>query len=183
VSAASIALLFVIFLLAFTPVGLAVGDYLMASTPLADLPRADAIVVLGGDPLRTADAVRLYRGGKAPMIILSGEADEALVLLDAAQVPRRDVRIDAAPRRTMDHPRTILAVPGVTRSSRLIVVSSKLQQRRALAAFHGAGYREVWVCSLEWELRQTHSPERLGHEQVACALYEFGARVKSWLVD
>ncbi|NUQ64279.1 MAG: YdcF family protein [Pirellulales bacterium] len=169
--------------LRFTPVGTRVAEYLMAATPLDQLPQADAIVVLGGDPLRSADALRIYRAGKAPMIILSGEAEEALSILDAGMVPRCVVRLDTAPRRTMDHPRTILSVGGIDHSSRLILVSSKLHQRRALAIFRQAGYNDVWMTSIETELHYARKKRQPNHIEVACVFYEVAARVKSWLVD
>ena len=166
--------------LMFTPVGTSIAGYLMAATPLDELPQADAVVVLGGDLLRAVDALRVYRAGKAPMIIVSGQAEEALAILDAGQVPRSAVRLDTAPRRTMDHPRTIRLIDGIDQSSRLILVSSKLHERRSLTIFRQAGYENVWMCSLESEGTEQDQP---GAVEVACIFYELAARVKSWVVD
>ncbi len=183
VAVVSILFLFAVLTLKFTPVGTAVVGYLMESTPLAELPEADAIVVLGGDAFRVADALRVYRAGKAPIIIVSGESEQALQFLDAGEVPECDVYVDRAPGRTIDHPRTIQAVPEIDESSRIILVSSALHQRRALDVFRRAGYKHVWVCSMEWELYSAMEHRKVSHDQVAQILYELGARVKSWFVD
>jgi len=169
-----------------TPAGALLETHLMSSTPLEELPQADAIVCLGGDLFRAADALRVYRAGKAPLIILSGEAEEALPIVEAGQVPRSAIRVDTAPERTMDHPRTIKSIEGIDESSRLILISSALQQRRALNIFRDAGYDQVWVCSFEWELHQEDDPdeeEGLALARVARVMYETGARMKSWVID
>ncbi len=166
-----------------TPVGTMAAQRLMASTPLGELPNADAIVILGGDPFRAADALRVYRAGKAPLIVISGDPAESLPILDAGQIPRSVVRFDTAPLRTMDHPRTIQSIEGIDQSSRLILISSMLHQQRALSVFREAGYHHVWMCSLEWERCRQVEKRRLGHVAVACVIYELAARVKSRLID
>ncbi|MGM0489715.1 MAG: YdcF family protein [Planctomycetota bacterium] len=180
----SMAFLLVVVLLKFSPVGMMMAEPMMRSTPLAELPQADAIVVLGGDAFRLADAMRVYRAGKAPLIVVCGASEAAADFLEIGQVPSRDVRWDWAPKRTADHPRTIQAVAEIDESSKIILVSSLLHQRRALQVFRDAGYARVWVCSWEWEEHLAAKEDRwLGHDKVACLLYEFGARVKSWVVD
>ncbi len=170
-------------LLTFTPIGNFISARLIESTPLDELPQADAIVVLGGDLFRTADAVRVYRAGKAPMIIISGETNDFLPILRAGLVPPGAVRIDGAPKRTVDHPRTILSVNGISRSSKLIIISSALQQRRALRLFQKAGYTNVWVCSMEWERYLAEGKGRMPSDQFSRILYEFGAWIKGGIVD
>jgi len=178
------ALFFVSFLLlTFTPIGNFISARLMESTPLDKLPQADAIVILGGDLFRAADALRVYRAGKAPMIIVSGKRDESMPILQAGQVPLRDLRFDYAPKRTVDHPRTILSINGINRSSKLILISSELQQRRALRLFRQAGYTNVWVCSMEWERYLAGGKKRLPNDCFSRILYEFGAWIKGGLVD
>jgi uncharacterized SAM-binding protein YcdF (DUF218 family) len=184
VAAASLLFMLTVLTLKFSPVGTAICAHLMQSTPLTELPDADAIVVLGGDLFRTTDAMRVYRAGKAPLIIVSGESEEALQILDAGQIPRRVVRIDAAPKRTVDHPRTIQAAADIDESSRIILISSKLHQRRALEVFRRAGYEHVWVCSMGWEsYAASEKKGRPSPEKVARIFYELGAHAKSWLVD
>lgn len=182
-AAASLAFCLALVALLVTPLGTGVAASMMRSTPLAELPVSDAVVVLGGDPVRAVDALRVYRAGKAPLIIASGDVDETLQILAAGQVPPEAIRVDREPLRTMDHPRTIRSVPGVTESSRLILVTSKLHQRRALEIFRRAGYTQVAMCSLEWEQYQASPRRRLSHISVACLFYEFAAGVKSCFVD
>lgn len=178
-------LFFVSFLLVtFTPVGTIISVRLMESTALDKLPQADAIVVLGGDLVRAADAIRVYRAGKAPMIVISGKAEEPMRTLLADSIPSSVVKVDEAPERTVNHPITIRTIEGIDSSSRLIIISSALQQRRALRLFRRAGYKNVWVCSWEWDRYLARDErKRLPNPNFMRILYELGAWVKELLIN
>jgi uncharacterized SAM-binding protein YcdF (DUF218 family) len=139
---------------------------------VADTPTADAIVVLGGavegpappritlDLLDGADrvlhAARLYRAGKAPVILVSGgvipwlgsdipEAESMQLLLEEWGVPGASILAEAASRNTYENAvltRRVLAERGL---QRVLLVTSALHMPRALATFTSAGIDAVPV--------------------------------------
>ena len=134
--------------------------------PLASLPRADAILVLGGcmkpalpprdfpevgDPAdRVLHAARLYHAGKAPLVLASGgrlpwqtrgapEAESIAALLEALGVPRDAIVLEAGSTTTYENcvrSREILAARG---ARDVLLVTSALHMRRALATCRSAG--------------------------------------------
>ena len=140
--------------------------------PLAveDTPTADAIVVLGGGvsgpapPRLTLDlsdaadrvlhAARLYRAGKAPVVVVSGgvipwlgsdipEARSMQTLLQEWGVPGGSIQTEGASRNTHENAvftRQLLVEQGL---HRVLLVTSAMHMRRALATFTSAGIDAV----------------------------------------
>lgn len=151
-----------------------VADYLCASlermylpAPLQAIPQADAIVVPGGvikpalPPRRyvnlnqAADrllhAARLYKAGKAPVIIASGgggvpwlgdddtpEAESMFAFFTEWGVPPDAVRLEKRSRNTYENAvfsKQIMKAHGI---DTVLLVTSALHMPRALATFRGA---------------------------------------------
>jgi len=126
------------------------------------LPQADAIVVLGGG-IRPATrrnphpnlgpaadrywhAWRLWRAGAAPEIIVSGgalpwrdasgtEADSAARFLNDLGVPANRILLESSSRDTVENARMTEAVLRTRGARRVLLVTSALHMRRALAHF------------------------------------------------
>jgi uncharacterized SAM-binding protein YcdF (DUF218 family) len=133
-------------------------------------PSADAIVVLGGavegarPPRCTLDlsdhadrvlhAARLYRAGKAPLVLVSAgyipwlgvqrpEAESIRVLLQEWGVPDRAIVSESTARNTHEN---AVATQGVLEErglARVLLVTSALHMPRALATFRSAGIDAV----------------------------------------
>jgi uncharacterized SAM-binding protein YcdF (DUF218 family) len=134
------------------------------------IPVADAIVVLGGavaapapprisiDLSDAADrvlhAARLYRAGKAPVVLVTGgaipwlgsdipEAGSMVALLEEWGVPGAAIIAEAASRNTYENAvfsKPLLSEYGLRR---VLLVTSALHMRRALATFRTAGIDAV----------------------------------------
>jgi uncharacterized SAM-binding protein YcdF (DUF218 family) len=187
------------------------------AAPLSSLPRADAILVLGGtmkpalpprefaevsDPAdRVLHAARLFHAGKAPLVLLSGgrlpwqtrgasEAESMATLLETLGVPRSAILREDASANTYEncvHSSQILAGLGLRR---VLLVTSALHMRRALATCRGAGLEvqpaptDYWVVDEELSaLDFTPSVEALllshlvVHEWLGTTAY----RLRGWL--
>ncbi|MFW6028097.1 MAG: YdcF family protein [bacterium] len=137
-----------------------------ANQPVAALPKADAVVVLGGgissvppdwpypDLGRGADrvwhAARLYHAGKAPLVVITGgrlqwlgdrtsEAEAMKDFLDDLGVPSGAVLVEdrsASTRENAVFTAELLSKRGI---DGVLLVTSALHMRRALATFHAAG--------------------------------------------
>ena len=139
---------------------LSFGRSLEGKWPVAsaeEAPEADAIVVLGGGmgantnatPYaemwfgadRVWHAARLYKAGKAPLVIPtgSGERESSLPLLLDLGVPRGDIRIEDAARNTEENARNIAKMlaekAGGGRRPKILLVTSAWHMRRALLMF------------------------------------------------
>lgn len=182
----------IVLLVAGTPV----GEWLetrqrQGCTRFENLRSADAIVVLGGDEgTRSIAAEKAFRAGKAPRLIISADEDFILDALTAGGIPRSRIAIDVLPERTIDHPQTILKIPGISHKSRLIVTSSRLQERRAKFLFEQAGFVDVQVFSVDndRELFKKEHPEKFPpctwhFERVYYVAYAYLAWLKYFLVD
>lgn len=125
------------------------------------LPRADAIVVLGGgssyrwmdrpdvdaDDLqfsRLAAGARAWQAGRAPVVILSGGGDkqitEAARMAEAIErlgVPRSALRLEERSRNTQDNAVNSVALAGGSRH--VLLVTSALHMPRAAELFREAG--------------------------------------------
>ena len=134
-------------------------------TDPANLPRADAIILLGGlsvqrspagdiDLLNSADrlvlAVRLFRAGRAPRIVVSGgnlpwstdvepEADRIADLLVEFGVPRENLVLETGSRNTHENAVNTAAVFKRDNWTSGLLVTSAFHMRRALAAFQQSG--------------------------------------------
>lgn len=139
---------------------------------VAECPRADAIVVLGGalrprlqDDLRPRlhrasdriwEAARLYEAGCAPLVVVSAggrveppfegpEIDGIVDLLGDLGVPREALVLEAESRNTQGNAafsRALLAPLGV---DRVLLVTSAWHLRRAVALFEREGFEVIPV--------------------------------------
>jgi len=122
------------------------------------MPQAEAIVILGGgmgantnlpyaEMWSAADrvwhAARLYRAGKAPVVITSGTGEEAStvpLLLDLG-VPRAAIKVDGLARNTEENARyvedMVVALPRQTTNGthRILLVTSSWHMRRSILNF------------------------------------------------
>lgn len=125
-----------------------------------DLPQADAIVLLGGcisfntNELVYAElheasdrvwhAARLYKAGKAPVILMTGEGEEngAKALLRDLGVPDTAMLIEPNARNTEENAaftaRVLAERKTNTAPSRVLLVTSALHMRRAMLMFERA---------------------------------------------
>ena len=121
-------------------------------------PRASAIVLLGGGMRyvpsmkypnmydaadRVWQASRLYKAGKAPVVIVSGKHDlEATVplLLDFG-VPMEAIRVDNESRNTYENSRFTAALIG--KGEKVLLVTSAWHMARASANFAASGLEVV----------------------------------------
>ncbi|MGF1497118.1 MAG: YdcF family protein, partial [Elainellaceae cyanobacterium] len=123
----------------------------MRHVPTADLPTADAIVVLGGSVRpqvpprpwvevseegdRTIYGARLYQQGKAPKVILSGgrigwlgggspESEDMATLIKALGVPAEDILQDPASLNTYENAVNVKQILEANDMSRILLVTS-----------------------------------------------------------
>ena len=133
---------------------------------IEDLPNADAIVLLGGflaQPLpprlapdifdagdRALEAVRLYRAGKAPRIVISGgnlpwdptvepEAIYVADLLVELGMRRSDLVLDGESRNTRENAVNTAKIFAANGWGSGLLVTSGMHMPRALAAFRRVG--------------------------------------------
>ena len=172
--------------IAYTPIGYLLEELQIRSTPFAELMNdAEAVVVLGGDAQRAADAVKVFNAGKARRIVVSADERAVLDVLHGANIPPEKISVDAAPQRTIDHPRTIQTC-GITPKSKIIITSTRLQERRAARLFRDAGYTDFQVYSQTHEIRFPEMVENRRHLGVAGAVdvfYSYLAWLKYQLFD
>ncbi len=140
--------------------------------PLAEIPQADAIVLLGGATAprlyprthvevneaadRIFEAARLFRAGRAPRILLSGgrfdgsqvlgpDADDVTMLLGELGVPADVLLREADSRNTFENAlgaRRVLAPLG---ANRILLVTSAMHMPRAVGLFRHQGFDVVPV--------------------------------------
>lgn len=131
--------------------------------PVAEIPKADAIVILGGalanvlpdrkpsvvvTPIasRVQMASLLFDAGKAPLIVIAAgrpggpaagrtEAMAIADLLAAWQVPRAALRTEENSRTTRENARYSLSLLRAAGAKRVLLVTSTLHMRRALMTF------------------------------------------------
>lgn len=166
------------FLLFLFSVG-AVSQRLMRSlesqylqVPLQSVPRAQAIVVLGGgtsvDPEipgeppqlggasdRLLYAARLFRAGKAPFILFSGgavplvtsrsepEGDAAVRLLEEWAVPGQAILLEQRSRNTRENALFSRQILDPRGVSRILLVTSAFHMPRASAVFRKLGFQVI----------------------------------------
>ena len=140
---------------------------------LQGVPSAQAIVVLGGgmsppgagrpwpDLSAAADrvwhAARLYHAGKAPIVVMSGGADLALGPVSEAQsmrdfindlgVPRAAVLLESGSRNSRENAQFVAVLLKQRQIDRVLLVTSALHMRRALAHFRAEGLAVVPVAT------------------------------------
>jgi len=188
-------------------------------TPVDQVPAADAIVVLGGSvgmPLpprvypdlndaadRVWHAARLYRAGKAPLVIASGgtlpwkdqryrEASVMRTLLAEWGVPSDSILSEANSANTYQNATNTAALMKKHGFDRVLLVTSALHMRRALATFRSAGVTAIPVATDYQVVMTTRtlldfapSAEALNgstaavHEYVGHLVYDW----RGWIVD
>ena len=172
IGAASFGLICLLALFVFSPIGLWVGDKLLTGTPLENLEKADAIVMLGGSRERAIDADVLFDRGLAPIVIISGGVEKEISALLQLGIPASKIVIDSEARSTRDHPRTILSIPSIDRNSSLILVTNEFHQYRSRAVFEKAGFQKIQIYSNQFEDRETGEKPYLGIKGAAQVVYE-----------
>jgi uncharacterized SAM-binding protein YcdF (DUF218 family) len=128
---------------------------------------ADAIICIGGGTFnhdipttdgwqRIHTSVQLFADGYAPVVVFTGRGNsrisEAEIYADAGRwlgLPDAAIRLDPLPAGTAEHPDALLkSMDGrITRSSRLLLVTSNLHSRRVLMTFRKRGFTNVSVVS------------------------------------
>jgi uncharacterized SAM-binding protein YcdF (DUF218 family) len=184
-------------------------------TPVAQSPTADAIVVLAGDisiPIpprvesqirgnRSVHTFRLYRAGKAPLIIVSGgnvfpeeglrpEAAYTADLLQEWGIPQSAIIFEGNSRNTRENAVETLRLLKNRQLNRVLLVTSAFHMPRALASFRGVGINAIpspssisaessqpallnWIPSLDG-LGTTRS---VVHEKIGILVY----RMRGWI--
>lgn len=173
-------------LAAYTPIGVWLLVEQSRATSFEDLPEnVDAIVVLGGQSMRAADAAKLYYAGKSKRIIVSADEDAALDVLLGVNIPRENIELDLLPKRTADHPRTILSLNGITKESRIIIASDQMQERRAARLFKDFGYKHFWIYSQWHDIRipQIKAAGQIGPVEAGRVVWRYLAWGRYWFVD
>lgn len=131
-------------------VGLPLERPYLETASVGDLPSADAAVLLGGgvgkvdgcvypDIFESGDrvwhAARLYRAGKVPKIVVSGDNDEsaAVPLLLDLGVPREAIVVDNESRNTYENSR--FSEKLLPKGAKVLLVTSAWHMPRALGNF------------------------------------------------
>ena len=125
-----------------------------------EMPRADAIVLLGGgmsapyglpypDMSGSADrvwhAARLYHAGRAPLVIASGseEAASSALLLQDLGVPAAAIRVEGESRNTAGNAACTRRLLDALGARRVLLVTSALHMRRARLLFERSGVEVI----------------------------------------
>lgn len=136
----------------------------------AESPEAPAIVVLGGtlqpglaprkgpeladSSDRLLHAARLFRAGKAPLVVASGgrfpwsrrersEAAEMADLLAEWGVPREAILLEERSATTSENASEMARLLGARGVRRVLLVTSSLHMRRAIASFRAQGLEPI----------------------------------------
>jgi uncharacterized SAM-binding protein YcdF (DUF218 family) len=133
--------------------------------PVAALPDADAIVVLGGAVSppgarrsdvdlgfaadRVLHAARLYHAGKAPVVVLSGGSDPTVSAISEAEamqlflrdlgVPDSAMLLETRSRNTRENARYSAQLLDARKMHHILLVTSALHMDRAMGQFLGQG--------------------------------------------
>ena len=183
--------------------------------PVAESPTADAIILLAGDiniPIpprvesqirgnRSVHTLRLYRAGKAPLIIVSGgnvftqegfrpEAAYTADLLQEWGIPQSSIIFEGNSRNTRENAVETARLLKNRQLNRVLLVTSAFHMPRALATFRGVGIDAIpSPSSISAELAQPTllnwipSLDGLGtmqsvvHENVGIFIY----RMRGWI--
>lgn len=178
---------FALFLsVAYTPLGCWLTEKQIVSTPFDELfDDAEAVVILGGDAQRAADAVKIFNAGKVKRIIVSADETAMLDVLHGAKIPQEKISVEADALRTIDHPRTIQPL-GITPKTKIIITSTRLQERRAAHLFREAGYTNFQIYSQTQEIRfpeKMRTKGYIGIDGAVDVFYAYLAWCKHAIVD
>jgi uncharacterized SAM-binding protein YcdF (DUF218 family) len=174
---------------------------------IESLPQSDAIILLGGamrQPLsarsgpslaeagdRIIAALRIYRAGKAPRILVTGgnlpwqtnavpEAEHIASLLAELGVPRSDIVLETASRNTRENAVNSAAIVKEEGWRSALLVTSAFHMHRALAAFATAGVA-VTPAPADFRARRPFYDGLLDFLPDAEALSLTTLSVKEWL--
>ena len=180
---------------------------LVSDEQIARLPRAGAIVLLGGginpatadrpwpDLGEAADrvwqAARLWHAGRAPVIVASGghdpqahtqsEAEAMRTLLLALGVPDQAILLEARSRNTRQNATDSAAVLAARDIRRVLLVTSASHMARALSHFKSAGLEVIPVAadheSIDFADLRRFIPTADGLELSARALKEWVGQI------
>ena len=184
-------------------------------TPVAQSPTADAIVLLAGDvsiPIpprvesqvrgnRSVHTLRLYRAGKAPLIIVSGgnvfsqegfrpEAAYTADLLEEWGIPQSAIIFEGNSRNTRENAVETSRLLKNRQLTRVLLVTSAFHMPRALATFPGVGIDAIPSSSsigaelaqptlLNWipSLNGLETMQSVVHEKIGIFIY----RIRGWI--
>ena len=178
------------------------------ATPVEALPAADAIVLLGGgmeaahpperlypDLNAAADrvwhAARLFRAGKAPLILASGgnlpwreiDQPEAAVMAELLQefgVPDVAIIVETSSRTTRENRDNSLPILRELAAHRVLLVTSALHMPRALALFEATGL-DVIPAPTDFEVHERDRSHPLRWLPDAQALADSSRALKEYL--
>ena len=163
--------------------------------PYPELPTADAIVVLGGGikaPLpprpwldlaeegdRVLYGARLWKAGKAPLLVMSGgrikwrgagesEAVDMAELATAMGVPADRIMIETQSLNTRQNAVNTATVMGGMELNKILLVTSAMHMPRSLAIFRKAGFDPI-AAPTDFLITDTDNAER-GNSAAAIAL-------------
>ncbi len=169
--------------------------------PTEDMPEADAIVLLGGAVSaprpprveielfdaadRVLHAARLYRAGKAPIVIVSGgalpwtnypypEAPIAKTLLQDWGVPAAAILIDSNSRNTYENAVNTKRLVEEHSLRSILLVTSALHMPRAMASFRSIGIEAIPAPT-------DYMATRVSHHSILDLLPSVGALSKTTL--
>lgn len=168
-------------LLSLAPILLVTGN--QADDPGAP---ADAIVVLGGHSVERAPvAAALYRAGRAPLVVASGDVDcgEVAEYLQAGGVPKGAIRAECNSGTTAENAAFSLDMLRPYEVERIIVVTSWAHTRRAGQCFRAAAGDGIAVDVVGsvappfgWRFDVDGDALHVVAEYVKIAWYGFGTR-------
>ena len=184
-------------------------------TPVESSPQGDAIVVLGGDVAipnsprvtsqlngnRLIHAYRLYRAGKAPVILISGgnvfpqegldpEAVYSRRLLEEFGVPSDAILLESDSRNTHENAVRTRKILGAIGIDQILLVTSGFHMKRAALTFEKSGFDVIPSPSgisvvdyaqprfLDWwpSLGNLKRAQILIHEKIGLMVY----RIRGW---
>jgi uncharacterized SAM-binding protein YcdF (DUF218 family) len=108
---------------------------LVVSVPLS---KADALIVLGGEPLaRPLEAARLFKEGVAPKIFVTGIGDASRIskVLQGAGVPASAIVMESKATTTFTNATLLKPLLNAAQVHSALIVTSPFHTRRALATF------------------------------------------------
>jgi len=170
------------------------GQYAMQ--PAADYPKADAIVVLGGEALADekeswrdegGDAIAnsrvgfgylLFHADRAPAVLLSGAGDarRMAAMLERQGVPPAAVRLESASLTTYENARNCAALLRNDGAHTVLLVTSPAHMPRAAASFEKQGLHVIPAPALPPSVRAPGSgwqPRRAVLFETSHTLHEY----------
>ncbi len=167
------------------------------STNQTDL-KADAIVVLSGDVKRVIKAIRLFKHGAAPIMIMAGGSGdlfdqtlkEAVLMKDFAvefDVPEKKILIETQSRNTRENVLSTKDLLDKIKAKRVILVTSAFHMPRSYALFKKAGIdaipapSEFYASSAEYD-PFSFIPKARSLALSSVAIKEYVAILVYWLL-